>query len=155
MTQHLGSLLRQSRQRVAIAAAAVLAASAVPLGVGAFGAAGAESSAPAQIRVAAAQIHEMRAVVTATRTGGTPATATVRLHVLTRRAGGWHDAGTVVVGKRKGWFWNVLRGRGAVCGFSVAGAPERSIDLQLLITPSVGCAATRHFHVEGGQLVKG
>src|SRR5262245_27805165 len=91
------------RQRIALLLAAVVAASAVPLAIGAVGA-GASSAAPARARVAEAQIHEMRAVVTATRTSNL--TATVRLHVQTLRPGGRHNAGTVVVGQRRGWFWN-------------------------------------------------
>jgi hypothetical protein len=139
---------------VALASAVLLTATGVPLGIGAFGAAGAEQAAPARARVAEAQIREMRAVVTATRTSDL--NATVRLRVLTRRAGGWHDAGTVVVGKRGGWFWHVASSRGAVCAFSVSGTPERTVKLRLLVTPSIGCeASTRHFHVERGRLVRG
>jgi hypothetical protein len=133
--------------------AAAIAAIAVLLGVGVSGTAGAESAAPARTRVAEAQIREMRAVVTATRTPDL--TATVRLHVQTRRPGGWHDAGTLVVGKRQGWFWYVLRGRGAVCAFTVSGMPARTLDLRLLVTPSIGCeASTHHFRVEQGRLVE-
>src|SRR5262249_20707751 len=140
-----------SRQRIALALAAVIAACAVPLGVGAAGA-GASSAAPARSQLAEAQIHEMRAVVTATRTSNL--TATVRLHVQTLRPGGGHDAGTLVVGRRRGWFWHVLRGRGAVCAFTVSGAPARTVDLRLLVTPSIGCeASVHHYRVVQGRLV--
>ena len=146
----------QSRQWIAVVLVAVVAASAIPLAVGAVGAvgAGASSAAPPRSRVAEVQIHEMRAVVTATRTSNL--TATVRLHVQTLRPGGRHNAGTVVVGQRRGWFWNVLRGRGAVCAFAVSGTPARTVDLRLLVTPSIGCeASTHHYRVEQGRLVGG
>lgn len=153
MRKPLISFRCQPRQRLTLALAAGIAATAIPLGVGAVGA-GADSAAPARARVAVAQIHEMRAVVTATRTSDL--TATVRLHVQTLRPGGRHDAGTVVVGQRRGWFWHVLRGRGAVCTFAVSGTPARTVRLRLLVTPSIGCeASTHHYRVEHGRLVAG
>lgn len=152
MRKALISFRCRSRQRLALASAAVIAATAIPLGVGTAGAE-ADSAAPLQTRVAEARTHEMRAVVTATRTSDL--TATVRLHVNTLRPGGRHDAGTLIVGRRRGWFWNVLRGRHAVCRFAVSSTPARTVHLRLLVTPSIGCErSTHHYRVEQGRLVE-
>ena len=106
-------------------------------------------------RVAHAQPRTTRAVVAATRTPG--GTATVRLSVLGRAAGGgWRHLGTEVVGEPRGWFWHVLSGPAAVCHFALADTPRRQVDLRLLVSPSIGCdTVTRHFHVKSGDLVRG
>ena len=111
-------------------------------------------AAPTTVRVALAQLRDTRAVLRAERSGGL--TATVRLTVFARAGGSWRSLGTELVGQRRDWFFEVLRGRAAVCRFAIANSPNRRIGVRLLVTPSIGCdAETRHFHVEGGDLVPG
>jgi len=111
-------------------------------------------TAPTTVRVAHAQLRDTRAVLRAERAGGL--TATVRLTVFARTGDGWRSLGTELVGAPRGWFFEVLRGRAAVCRFALANSPDRRIGVRLLVTPSIGCdGATRHFHVEGGDLVPG
>jgi hypothetical protein len=111
-------------------------------------------TAPAPVRVAQTQLRDTRAVLRAESAGGLA--ATVRLTVFARVGGSWRSLGTERVGRPRSWFFNVLRGRSAVCRFAVANTPNRRVGVRLLVTPSIGCGrATRHFHVEGGDLVPG
>jgi hypothetical protein len=109
-------------------------------------------SSPPTALVASTRLDDTKAVLRATRTRD--ATATVRLTVYTRSNDAWHSTGTVVVGKRRGWFWHVVSGKAAVCRFSVSNTPERTVAVRLSVSPSIGCdLATRHFRVEKGRLV--
>jgi hypothetical protein len=111
-------------------------------------------TAPTTVRVAQTQLRDTRAVLRAERAGGLM--ATVRLTVFARVGGSWRSLGTERVGRPRSWFFNVLRGRAAVCRFAVANSPNRRFGVRLLVTPSIGCdGETRHFHVEGGDLVPG
>lgn len=116
--------------------------------------AGSAAVAPERAAVAQTRLTDTRAVLTATRTRGD--TATVRLRVLTRAGDQWRDAGTELVGRRRGWFWHVVSGQAAVCEFGVANTPRPAVAVRLTISASIGCETrTRHFHVEDGDLVPG
>ncbi len=149
--------VHRSRWAIGTTVAAVAAAGVV-VGVTGLDAtttsAGGAASAPEQTRVAQSRLADTRAVLTATRAPGD--TATVRLRVLTRAGDEWRSAGTELVGRRHGWFWNVVSGPGAVCEFGVANTPVPAVALRLAISASVGCETrTRHFHIEDGALVPG
>lgn len=104
--------------------------------------------------MASTRLDDTKAVLSATRTADD--TATVRLTVYRRSDGALARIGSQVVGKRRGWFWHVVTGPAAVCGFSVTNTPRRAVEVRLAISPSIGCdVVTRHFHVEAGQLVPG
>ncbi len=157
---------RYDRRWLAGAAATAMTAAAAISGVavasaGSFGrpaattvSTGIATTAPQTVRIARTQLEDTRAVLTATRARG--GTATVRLAVLRRAGSGWRSLGTELVGERRAWFWNVVRGPTAICDFAVANTPRRSVDVRLLVSASIGCGtATRHFHVESGDLVPG
>ena len=133
---------------VAAGAVAGLPASAAPTSHDAA----AQALGPTAV-VARAVLKDTKAVLTSTRAGHL--TATVRLTVYRRGQEGWGSTGTRIVGKRRGWFWFVTSGPHAVCRFSVSNTPRRAVAVRLLVTPSIGCAATAHFHVEHGRLVAG
>lgn len=47
------------------------------------------------------------------------------------------------------WFYYPLTGRGGVCSLRVTQQPGKAptVDLSLLISPSIGCSPTRHFTI--------
>lgn len=111
------------------------------------------TSAPTAV-IARAALRDVRTVLIARR--ARDGTATVRLRVFERDAGRWRRTGTVLVGERRKWFWNVVRAPAAVCDFAVASSPRTMVRVRLLVSASIGCgAATHHFHVETGQLAPG
>jgi hypothetical protein len=138
--------------RLAVAGLSAVAAGAVA-GLPASASPASDAAAQPTAVVARAALQDTKAVLTTTRVGHLQ--ATVRLTVLRRTPAGWHSTGTLVVGKRAGWFWFVTSGPHSVCGFSVSNTPRRAVAVRLLTTPSIGCAATARFHVENGRLVAG
>jgi hypothetical protein len=47
------------------------------------------------------------------------------------------------------WFWSPLTGKGGVCSLAVGNQPQATptVDVSLLITPSIGCSDTLHFTI--------
>jgi hypothetical protein len=47
------------------------------------------------------------------------------------------------------WFWFPLTGKGGVCSLAVGNQPQASptVDVSLLITPSIGCSDPLHFTI--------
>ena len=101
----------------------------------------------------------LRATMTAYQTsGGQVPTATVWVAAYHRADGTWVRYGRpLVVGRRSGWFWNVVTGRCGVEQFSaVTGGPRPlRLTVRLLASPSVGPSAPFRFAVAGGRLVAG
>ncbi len=156
MFTNTGPTGRPRRRLLSHVAGAVLAVSAAGGLQGADAATPKENvapgSSPPTALVASTRLDDTKATLTATRTRD--ATATVRLTVHKRIGDSWHDTGTRVVGKRRGWFWHVVSGPAAVCQFSVSNTPRRSIAVRLSVTPSIGCdITTRRFQVRAGRLV--
>ncbi|HZB29428.1 MAG TPA: hypothetical protein VE465_04600 [Streptosporangiaceae bacterium] len=48
------------------------------------------------------------------------------------------------------WFWFPLTGTGGVCSLAVGNQPQAAptVDVSLLITPSIGCSDPLHFTIE-------
>jgi hypothetical protein len=101
----------------------------------------------------------LRATLTAHETsGGQAPTATVQVAAYHRSDGTWVRFGTpLVVGKRGGWFWNVVTGRFGVEQFSAVTGGLRPLRLtvRLLVSPAIGPSAPFRFAVVGGRLVAG
>jgi hypothetical protein len=111
--------------------------------------------------VARASLATTRAWLSVRRTSRIDGVAQVHLSVL--RHGSWQSAGSLRV---SGVFWFVATGPGALCTWSVGesantGQPSptvasrRTIAVQLLLSPSLGCGPTHYFHEEHGALVRG
>jgi hypothetical protein len=47
------------------------------------------------------------------------------------------------------WFWYPLTGKGGVCSLAVGNRPQATptVDVSLLITPSIGCSDPEHFTI--------
>ncbi|WP_051723200.1 hypothetical protein [Streptomyces albus] len=123
--------------------------------VGATGAADADRYRPHRTeRIAAAVLGDDRLItLTAVRSRVDRLAATVRLAIFTKERGRWAEEDRAIVGERDGWFWFPLTGDGAVCEFSTSNAELESIEISLLITPSIGCSPVHRFHVEDGELI--
>jgi hypothetical protein len=84
--------------------------------------------------------------------------ALVRVSAFERRGGAWRRLGdpqpVLPAPDTDRFFWHVVRGAGALKGFSVStGAPQR-IELSVLITPSIGYSDVNRYVVRGGRLVR-
>lgn len=102
----------------------------------------------------------LRAKLTADQTsGGKAPTATVRVAAYHRSDGKWVGYGRpLLVGKRAGWFWDVVTGRFGVEHLSAAftgGLHPLRLTVRLLVSPAVGPSAPFRFAVVGGRLVAG
>src|SRR5215471_10361599 len=101
----------------------------------------------------------LRATLTAYQTsGGQAPAATVRVAAYHRSDGTWVRYGRpLVVGRRGGWFWNVVTGRFGVEQFSAVTGGLRPLRLtvRLLVSPTIGASAPFRFAVAGGRLVAG
>ena len=101
----------------------------------------------------------LRATMTAFQTsGGQVPTATVWVAAYHRSDGTWVRYGRpLVVGRRSGWFWNVVTGRCGVEQFSaVTGGPSPlRLTVRLLVSPTIGASAPFRFAVADGRLVAG
>lgn len=105
--------------------------------------------------IAHAVVNAFCAKVTATREGR--GRATVELAAF---EGSEPQGPPVIVGRKGGWFWKILRERNSVLRFRIARPIDRHaqigaerIALRLLVTPSVGPSETYRFAVEDGSLV--
>jgi len=90
--------------------------------------------------------------------GGQAPTATVQVAAYHRSNGTWVRYGrALVVGKRGGWFWNVVTDRFGVEQFSAVTGGLRPLRLtvRLLVSPAIGPSAPFRFAVVGGRLVAG
>ena len=101
----------------------------------------------------------LRATMTAHETSaGRAPTATVQVAAYHRVNGTWVRYGRpLVVGRRSGWFWNVVTGRFGVEQFSaVTGGPSPlRLTVRLLVSPTIGASAPFRFAVADGRLVAG
>jgi hypothetical protein len=104
----------------------------------AAGAAAAQAAAPSR-SIASVQSVDYRVALQATRTSaGAAPTARVLVQVEARRGGTWR---TVVLRRLPGtYFWKTVTGPHAVCRLQLADAGTRRVTVQLLETPSIGCA---------------
>jgi hypothetical protein len=101
----------------------------------------------------------LRATLTAFETsGGKAPTATVRVAAYYRSGGTWVRFGrSLVVGKRSGWFWQVVTHRFGVEQFSAiaGGLHPLRLTIRLLVSAAIGRSASFRFAVAGGRLVAG
>ena len=101
----------------------------------------------------------LRATLTAVETsGGKAPTATVQVAAYHRSDGTWVRYGRpLVVGRRGGWFWNVVTGRVGVEQFSAVtgGVHPLRLTVRLLVSTAIGPSAPFRFAVAGGRLVAG
>jgi hypothetical protein len=101
----------------------------------------------------------LRTTLTAYRTsGGKAPKATVRVAAYRRSDGKWVRYGRpLLVGKRAGWFWNVVTGRFGVgqLSASTGGLHPLRLTVRLLVSPSIGPSAPFRFAVAGGRMVAG
>jgi hypothetical protein len=101
----------------------------------------------------------LRVTLTAYQTsGGKAPTATVRVAAYHRSDGSWVRYGRpLLVGKRAGWFWNVVTDRFGVGQFSAStgGLHPLRLTVRLLVSPAIGPSAPFRFAVAGGRLVAG
>jgi hypothetical protein len=100
--------------------------------------------------IATATTTDFRVVLTARRGsgGGGAPSADVTVHVYGRSGGGWHQ--TAARPLAGAYFWKTLTGGRAVCRLELRTAAaahefEPRALVQLLVTPSLGCGATRSF----------
>jgi hypothetical protein len=99
-------------------------------------------------RIAEVSTTDLRAVVTATRRGSeAPPTAQVAVVTFKRASGSWSRTGRHVLPGT--YFLNTVTGPSAVCRLDLRGgssAPARRprLTVQLLTTPSIGCARAQH-----------
>lgn len=141
-----------------IALAGVLAT--VALGMSAQASTGAARAGRSET-IAQLTSDGFRATLTADQTsGGTAPAATVRVAAYHRSDGRWVRYGRpLLVGRRGGWFWNVVTGRFGVEHFSAAFTGGRHsplrLTVRLLVSPSIGASAPFRFAVAGGRLVAG
>jgi hypothetical protein len=146
------------RYRVAGLVLAVTAPAAILLPMGLANASPASTASPATKQIAVSTLNQdLRVTLTAIRgpnDGGAPA-ATVRIAAYQQSAGEWKLIGRHTVGQRNAWFWNVVTGPGAICGFSTSNVPPERMRVRLLVSPSIGCSATYKFRVANGALVAG
>ncbi|MPZ62829.1 MAG: hypothetical protein GEU93_16365 [Propionibacteriales bacterium] len=145
-----------TRVAVALAGVGLVAASATSAAGGDGRSTDAESPHTEMVRLATSQAYGTKAVLTAKRTGDISATVRLRVRIRDADGDGWQNAGTRVVGSPGGWFWHVLSGPDAVCGFKISDIGQRRIWVRLMISASIGCDDQRRaFHVEDGELVRG
>jgi hypothetical protein len=106
--------------------------------------------------IAVSRAHNFRVVVTAVKgSGGADAPpATVEIRAFQRSPDGWHRLGSLRVGRRNGFFWNVVRKPRSIRGFTVTNGDARRADLRLRISPSIGWSKVYRFRVENGELVR-
>lgn len=117
---------------------------------------GTRLASASQIRVADLRTADFRVVVTATkRRSGTTPTATVAIVTLHRTdsAAPWIRTGRHVL--RGSYFWHVVSGSQAICRLelrTVAATPSERprVTIQLLVTPSVGCARAYDYPLTPG-----
>lgn len=108
--------------------------------------AGAGASPKAQTKtIGTVAAVDVRATIVATRTGSGPApTAYVTVALDRRTATGWRRAATRRLAGT--YFWNSVTGPGAICRLDLATAGGRTaphVDVQLLVTPSIGCGTAQ------------
>ena len=101
----------------------------------------------------------LRATITAYQTsGGQAPTATVQVAAYHRSDETWVRYGRpLVVGRRSGWFWNVVTDRCGVEQFSAVTGGLRPLRLtvRLLVSATIGPSAPFRFAVADGRLVAG
>jgi hypothetical protein len=162
MSTRIGRAMRSAGRRLTVIAltgslaGAVLAA--VTLGMSAQASTGATQVGRSQT-IAQLTSDGLRATLTAWQaSGGTAPAATVRVAAYHRLDGKWVEYGRpLLVGKRAGWFWDVVTGRFGVEQFSVStgGLHPLRLTVRLLVSPSIGPSAPFRFAVAGGRLVAG
>ena len=152
---------RRSRRRLArgLAVAALCGAAAIPATAGATPTAATGDRTPHPLRtdeIAATTFDDERKVtLTAVRSRHDELAASVVLTTYTYEDGRWRHEDRTMVGDRDGWFWYPLTGDEAVCEFSTASADPQSMSVSLVITPSIGCSPSHHYHMEDGQIIAG
>jgi hypothetical protein len=119
----------------------------LPVALAAVVSAGAAASPKAATKtIGTVTAVDVRATIVATRTGTDSAPAAAVTVELDRRAGaGWQRA---VTRKLTGtYFWNSVTGPAAICRLDLATAGQGHtmphVDVQLLVTPSIGCGKTQ------------
>jgi hypothetical protein len=162
MSTRLGHALRSAGRKLTVIALAGSLAGAVlacALGVSAQASTGATRAGRSET-IAQLTSGGLRATLTAYQTsGGKAPAATVRVAAYHRSDGRWVRYGRpLLVGKRGGWFSNVVTGRFGVQRFSAAftgGRRPLRLTVRLLVSPAVGASAPFGFAVAGGRLVAG
>jgi hypothetical protein len=139
------------RSSALVGAAALITA--VAGGVGAADGHGGQGQRGAETQEIASSVlgHDVKYTLTAIRSTKDPLLASVRLKVFVERGGVFDLSDQTLVGKRDGFFWFPLTGRGAICQFSTASTDPAPIAVSLLITPAIGCSPAQHFTVRDGK----
>jgi hypothetical protein len=124
---------------IPVALAAIALAAVVCAGAGA-------SSKAATKTIGAVIAVDVRATLVATRTGtGSAPAATVTVELDRRTGSGWQRAVTRRLAGT--YFWNSVTGPAAICRLDLAtagrGRTAPHLDVQLLVTPSIGCGKTQ------------
>jgi hypothetical protein len=111
-------------------------------------------AASPEVTVASSTEHDLRFVVTATKTSsGAAPTATAHVSAYVRTASGWRYRGELRLGARDGFYWKVLDGGHAVREFSVSNTSPGGGSVRLIVTPALGSSPTYHFKMADGHLV--
>jgi hypothetical protein len=162
MSTRMGRAMRSAGRRLTVLAltgslaGAVLAT--VTLGMSAQADTGAAQAGRSQT-IAQLTSNGLRAKLTAYQTsGGKAPAATVQVAAYHRSDGKWVRYGRpLLVGKRAGWFWDMVTGRFGVEKFSASiGGPHLlRLTVRLLVSASIGPSAPFRFAVVGGRLVAG
>jgi hypothetical protein len=135
-------MISTTMRRAAIMGALITAAVMLTATV-AFGATGA--SPPQRRQLAVATLSNFKVVLTATRGPGSPPNATVTAAGFRRSGGRWQLISTKRIGRVNGWFWfSVDTCSLTTTQFRSVPRTHRvaSINVRLLVTPSIGCSRT-------------
>jgi hypothetical protein len=146
-------------KRIAVTSRTIVNGIAVSLALLAIGSASAATDAAAvgaTKRLASATLdRDIRVTVQAVQ--GSDDSATVFVSVAEFVDGAWKPLGRQPVGDSGVWLWPVVTDAGAICRFSTSDVEPYSIEVRLLVSPSIGCSpATYNFHVDKyEELVQG
>jgi hypothetical protein len=135
------TIRRAAMMGALITAAVMLTATA------AFSATGA--SHPQRRQLAEATLSNFRVVLTATRGPGNPPNATVTAAGFRRAGGRWQLISTRRIGRVNGWFWFSVD-TCSLTSTQFRSTPRTrrvaSVNVSLLVTPSVGCSRSYTEH---------
>jgi hypothetical protein len=103
--------------------------------------AAAANATRASATIATASSTDFRADLVARRAGtGNAPTAIVILTTFQRAGSAWHKLESKSIAGT--FFWKTVTGPRAICRFELASAVQPHVEVQLLLTPSIGCGKT-------------
>lgn len=146
--------MRRSHRLGACASLLALTA-ALTAGTGAAAANNAEAPPRSQVIATATPSPNFRATVTATTDDPSPApVASAVLTIYVLRDGTWQQQDSQLIDSPNSWFYYPLTGERGVGEYAVSNAPDHTVSVQLLRTPSLGYSDIFRYHVANGQIVQ-